>query len=67
MRLSISVDSSLLEEAKKASGSRTKREAIERALRTLIQANRRAQAIRHAGTIPLTIDRETLRTLRRQD
>ena len=67
MRLSVSVDSSLLEKAKAVSGSHTKREAIERALRTLIQANRRVQTIRHAGTIPLTIDRATLRTLRRQD
>ena len=67
MRLSISVDSSLLEEAKKASGSRTKREAIERALHTLVEAHRRSQAIRHIGTIPLMIDRATLRKLRQQE
>ena len=67
MRLSISVDPKLLEKATRVSGAHTKREAIERALRTLIDAHRREQAIRHAGTIPLTIDRATLRKLRRQE
>ena len=62
----MSVDPELLEEAARVSGAHTKREAIERALRTMIQAHRRGQAIRHAGMIPLTIDRDTLRKLRRQ-
>ncbi len=67
MRLSISVDPELLEKATRVSGAHTKREAIERALHTLIEAHRRGQAIRHAGTIPLTIDRATLRKLRQQE
>ena len=67
MRLSISVDQELLEKVTRGSGALTKSEAIERALHTLIRAHRRVQAIRHAGIIPLTIDRATLRKLRQQE
>ena len=64
MRLSVSVDPDLLEVAAKVSGSRTKREAIERALHALIQEHRRTETIRHAGAFALTLDRTTLRRLR---
>ena len=67
MRLSVSVNPELLEEATRVSGAHTKREAIERALQTFIQAHRRGEAIRHAGAIPLTIDRRALRRLRHRD
>ena len=66
-RLSVSIDPALLEAAVKASGARTKTEAIERALHELIQAHRRSDAIRHAGVFPLTITRSTLRKLRHRD
>ena len=67
MRLSVSVDKTLLDLAVKISSSHTKREAIEQALHTLIQAYRREEAIRHAGAIPLTLTRKTLRRLRHRD
>ena len=67
MRLSVSVDEILLDTALKVSGSHTKRETIERALQTFIQTYRREEAIRHAGAIPLTITRKTLRRLRHRD
>ena len=64
MRLSVTVDPQLLETAAKLSGSRTKTEAIGRALHALIQERRRAEAIRHAGAFRLTLSREALRRLR---
>lgn len=67
MRLSVSVDPELLDLAAKVSGSHTKREAIERALHTLIQERRRAQAIRHAGEFQLTLTRHSLKRLRHRD
>jgi hypothetical protein len=67
MRFSVTVDPALLGLAQKVSGAPTKQAAIERALQALIQAYRRAEAIRHAGAFPLTITRRTLRRLRRRD
>ena len=67
MRLSVTVDPSLLDLATKISGAHTKREAIERALHALIQEHRRTQILRHAGAFPLTITRQTLRRLRHRD
>ncbi len=66
-RLSVTVDPELLETAAKLSGSRTKTEAIGRALQALIQAHRRAEAIRHAGAFRLTLDRNALRRLRHRN
>ena len=65
MRLSVTIDPLLLERATKLSGARTKTEAIGRALQALIQAHRRSEAIRHAGAFRLTLNRTTLRRLRR--
>lgn len=67
MRLSVSVNPELLDTAAKLSGSRTKRQAIERALQALIQEYRRAEAIRHAGAFPLTLSRNALRRLRHRE
>ena len=67
MRLSVTLDPTLLETAAKLSGSRTKRQAIERALQTLIQAHRRTEMIRHAGAFRLTLSRRTLRRLRHRE
>ena len=67
MHLSISVDPELLELATKISGSHTKREAVERALHTLIQEHRRAEAVRHAGAFRLTLTQRSLRRLRHRD
>ncbi len=64
MRLSVTVDPELLQTAAKVSGSKTKRQAIERALEALIQEHRRAEAMRHAGAFPLTLTRQSLRRLR---
>ena len=67
MRLSISVNYELLEAATKISGSRTKREAIELALNTLIMQYRRSKAIQHAGAFHLTLTPQKLRQLRQQE
>ena len=67
MRLSVTVDPELLDTAAKLSGSRTKTEAIGRALKALIQEHRRAEAIRHAGAFRLTMNRRMLRRLRHRN
>ena len=67
MRLSISVDSKLLEAATKLSGSRNKREAIELALNSLIMQYRRSKTIRHAGAFDLTLTPQKLRQIRHQE
>lgn len=64
MRLSVSINPTLLETATKLSGARTKTEAIEQALRALIDERRRAEAVRHAGAFRLTLTRQSLRRLR---
>ena len=66
MRVSVVVDTNLLEEALRISGARTKNEVVELALHELIRSHRLANAIRHVGTIPLTLNRRTLRLLRSQ-
>jgi len=66
MRVSVIVDPKLLEEALRISGAKTNRDVVELALRGLIQSCRRTNAIHHAGTIPLTLNRRTLRLLRSQ-
>ena len=66
MRLSVTVDTELLETATKLIGARSKTEAIGRALRALIAEYRRAETIRHAGAFRLTLTRAAVRRLRHQ-
>ena len=51
MRTNIEIDDKLMAEALKASGARTKREAVELGLRTLLQLGRQADARRLRGKV----------------
>lgn len=64
MRMSISLDEKLLEEAKSILGKKTKKEAIEEALQEIIRRKRREDAIEHAGKIKIDIDLKELLRLR---
>lgn len=55
MRLSVSVDKGLLERAIRASGAKTKREAIEMGLRELLRRASRERMIEHAGKVDMAI------------
>jgi Arc/MetJ family transcription regulator len=57
-RLSVTVDEALLEEAKRLSGARTKREAIERALKELVGRKHREELARLGGSglVEMTVE-----------
>ncbi len=58
MRMSVTLDERLLEEALEVSDKRVKRELIEEALKEFIRKERRDEAIRHAGTIQIEMSLE---------
>jgi Arc/MetJ family transcription regulator len=51
MRTNIMIDDALVREAMKASGARTKREAVEMGLRTLLRLSRQADIRRLRGKL----------------
>ena len=64
MRMSITVDKELLEEAQSILGKKTKKDVIEEALRELVRRKRREEAIGHAGKIDIDIDINELMIMR---
>lgn len=64
MRLSVTLDDNLVEEARTVLGKKTKREVIEEALREVVRRKRRENAIKHAGKIDMDIDLDELLKLR---
>lgn len=65
-RMTVAIDEELLEEARRLSGAKTKREAIEIALRQLVRRLRKQEISNHAGTIELALTQEKLRQLREE-
>ncbi|MDA2937528.1 type II toxin-antitoxin system VapB family antitoxin [Acidobacteria bacterium AH-259-A15] len=63
-RLSVSIDSELLEQAKEVAGVRTKRETIERALREFVLRHRLSELEDLAGSDLVDMDLDELRRLR---
>lgn len=66
MRMSVTLDKKLLEEAQSILCKKTKREVIEEALRELVRKKRREEAIEHAGKIDMDIDLEELMKMREE-
>ena len=64
MRMSITVDKELLEEAQSILGKKTKKDVIEEALRELVRRKRREEAIDHAGKIDIDLDINELMIMR---
>ena len=62
MRTNIVIDDTLMANALKASGVRTKREAVELGLRTLIRLRRQADIRRLRGNLAWDGDLDALRT-----
>jgi Arc/MetJ family transcription regulator len=54
VRLNVEIDPELLDAAVAAVGARTKREAIETALRELVRRRRLDRLIERAGSVPLS-------------
>ena len=62
MRTNIVIDDTLMADALKASGARTKREAVELGLRTLIRMRRQEDIRRHRGKLAWEGDLDAMRT-----
>jgi len=60
MRLSVTLDPDLVEEAVRVSGARSKREAIEAALQEFIRRRRLARMIERGGKVTLALARNDL-------
>lgn len=62
MRTNIVIDDTLMADALKATGLRTKREAVELGLRTLLQLRRQAEIRDYRGKLPWDGDLEAMRS-----
>lgn len=60
----VEIDDRLLEEAVRLSGARTKKAAIEAALRELVRRRRSRELAGLAGKVAITLTRRNLRTMR---
>ena len=61
MRTNIVIDDKLMADALKASGARTKREAVELGLRTLLQLNRQSELRKLRGKVQWEGDLDAMR------
>jgi Arc/MetJ family transcription regulator len=62
MRTNIVIDDKLMRETLRATGLKTKREAVETALRTLLRINRQGQIRRLRGKLDWQGDLDTMRS-----
>lgn len=67
MRFTVVIDPALIEEAKRVSGAKTKREAIEIALKEMIRRRRLKDAAAHAGRIEMALTLEDLERQRAEE
>jgi Arc/MetJ family transcription regulator len=63
-RMMVEIDDRLLGEAKRLSGSRTKRATIEAALRELVRRRKAAELARLAGRVEIALTQRDLRAMR---
>ncbi len=66
-RFSITLDEDLLEEVRKLTGARTKRGAIETALKTFVRERRLQSLLKLADSDVIVWDLETLKAYREQE
>jgi Arc/MetJ family transcription regulator len=62
MRTNIVIDDKLMQDTLRATGLKTKREAVELGLRTLLRLRRQAEIRRYRGKLPWEGDLDALRT-----
>ena len=62
MRTNIVIDDKLMKDALKVTGAKTKREAVELGLQTLVRLNRQAQARQYKGKLKWEGDLDAMRT-----
>jgi metal-responsive CopG/Arc/MetJ family transcriptional regulator len=64
MRMSVTLDELLLEEAHRLSGKKTRREVLDEALREFIRKKKRDKALQHAGKIKINLTLKKLQEIR---
>ncbi|MCL4557263.1 MAG: type II toxin-antitoxin system VapB family antitoxin [Deltaproteobacteria bacterium] len=64
MRMTVTLKSSLLEDAQKVTGIKIKRTVIEEGLQELIRKYRKREAIKHAGSVAIKLSLKELHSLR---
>jgi len=62
MRTNIEIDTTLMKDVLRATGAKTKREAVEMGLRTLLRLRQQAEIRRLKGKLPWEGDLEAMRT-----
>lgn len=62
MRTNIVIDEALIRETLKATGLKTKREAVDLALRTLLQQRRQMEILKYRGRLHWEGDLDAMRT-----
>ena len=62
MRLTLDIDDKLLREALQATGLKTKREVVEKGLRTLVQLRRQSEIRQFRGKVKWEGDLDAMRT-----
>ena len=62
MRTNIVIDDELMADTMRATGARTKREAVELGLKTLLRLSRQAEIRRYRGKLPWSGDLDAMRT-----
>ena len=62
MRTRIEIDDKLMSEALRATGAKTRREAVELALRTVVRLNNQSRIRRYRGRLPWEGDLDAMRT-----
>jgi Arc/MetJ family transcription regulator len=60
MRFTVAINEELIKEAMRVSKKKTKREAIEVALKEMVRRQRLKEAILHAGEVKMAISKEKL-------
>ena len=65
-RTTLVIDEQLLKEAQRLSGAKTKKEAIEIALREFVRRMRLRKIATHAGRVELVLSQEELRRIREE-
>jgi Arc/MetJ family transcription regulator len=63
-RMMVELDDRLLAEAKRVTGARTKRAAIETALEELVRRRKAAELAKLAGKVPIRLTQRALRVMR---
>lgn len=63
-RMMVELDDRLVAEAKRVTGVRTKRAAIETALKELVRRRRAAELAKLAGKVPIRLTQRALRAMR---